>query len=212
MKKSLLALMGVAGVLGVLAVTQLVAQQPAAAPPSRTGTALVDLGVVMKHSNRFNQAMDRLKTDYEAKAQELKKKGEYGNQLTEQLKQLPPNTPEYKQLEERLLKMRADYEIDGKRFTDDTRDAESKIVLGLVREVQAELERYGKATGTMLILRSNPEPPDLTDPRIILQEIHKPIVYDSGLDATSAVLNSLNRGTTPPPTAGRPAQQGGYQR
>ncbi len=166
----------------------------------------------MQDSNRFKQAMDRLKANYEAQAEELKKQGEYGNKLTEEFRKMAPNDPKRKEYEQRLLKIRADYELDGKRITEDTRDAESKIVLGLVREVQAELKRYSEATGTQLILRGNPEPPNLTDPRVILQEIHKPIVYQSGLDATPTILNSLNRGAAPPPTANRPPQNRAYPR
>jgi len=205
----------VAGVSTALVASQLPAQRPPAGAPQRTGVGLVDLGTVMKDSVRFNQAMDRLKAHYEAKAQELKKQGEDGNRLTEELRKMPKNSPEAKELEQRLLKKRADYELDGKRITDDTRDAESKIVLGLINEVQGELARYGQATGTMLILRNNPEPPNLTDPRIILQEIHKPIVYQSGLDITPPILTSMNRAAGAPataPTAGRPPQQGAVPR
>ncbi len=212
MSKSLWLVAIVAGSFAVLAATQLLAQRPQTVAAPRTGAALVDLSVMMQKSNRFLQAMDRLKANYEVQAEELKKQGETGNKLTEQLRKMPQNSPERKELEQRILKMRADYELDGKRITEDTQDAESKIVLGLVREVQAELKRYSEATGTQLILRGNPEPPNLNDPRIILQEIHKPIVYQSGLDVTPAILNSMNRGTTPPPTANRPPAAGGIPR
>ena len=111
-------------------------------------------------------------------------------------------------MEQNILKMRADYELKGKRITEDIRDEESKIVLGLMAEIKGELGRYAQATGTQIILRDNPEPPNLSDPRVILQEIHKPIVYQSGIDATSLILDSLNRGTAPPPgnRAAAPAQ------
>ncbi len=204
MNKSLVVAVGVAGSVGLLAALPGWAQLPqASAPartaPARTGVALVDTGVIMKNSNRFNAAMEKLKAQMEAKGQELKKEGERGNQLTEELRALPQNDPQRKQMEQNILKMRADYELKGKRITEDIRDEESKIVLGLMAEIKGELGRYAQATGTQLILRDNPEPPNLSDPRVILQEIHKPIVYQSGIDATSLILDSLNRGTAPPP-------------
>jgi len=52
-----------------------------------------------------------------------------------------------------------------------------------------------------LILRYDPTPEDLSDPRIIMREIHKPIVYQSGLEATSPVLGSLNGRSAAPPAA-----------
>jgi Skp family chaperone for outer membrane proteins len=177
-------------------------QAPAAAP--RRVAAILDMGEIMKNSNRFNAAMERLKAQYEAKAKELQKEGERGNQLTEEMRQMPANSPERKAAEDRLLKMRADYELKGKRITDEIRDSESKIVLGLTEEVRAELAKFTQATGTPLVLRANPTPPNLTDPRVILQEIHKPIVYQANLDVTKPVLDSLNRGTAPVAPAATP--------
>lgn len=204
MRKSHLVAVAVA-VGFVVSGTRSWAQAPAAAP--RRSAAILDMGEIMKNSNRFNAAIERLKAQHEAKAEELKKEGERGNQLTEEVRQMPANTPERKAAEDRLLKLRADYELKGKRITDDIRDAESKIMLGLTAEVRGELQKYGQATGTVLILRANPTPPNLNDPRIILQEIHKPIVYQANIDVTKPVLDSLNRGTAPPAggTAAGPA-------
>ncbi len=184
------------------------------APPARrSGTAVVDMATIMKGANRFNAAMEKLKAQFEAKGEELKKDGERGNQLTEELRKLPQNSPQRKEMEDSILRLRADYELKGKRVTEEIRDSESRLVLGLVGEVRGELERYGQATGTQLILRANPIPPNLNDPRIILQEIHKPIVYQApNTDATTLILDSLNRGapSAPPagaaPTANRAAQ------
>ncbi len=201
MKISPVAAIVVAGF--VLLAPVAMAQTPGAAP-ARSATAVVDMGSIMKEASRFNAAMERLKAEFEAKGEELKKEGERGNQLTEELRNMPANSPERKEFEQKILRMRADYEIKGKRITEDIRDAESKIVYDLSRELQAELARYGQATGTMLILRANPVPPNLTDPRIVLQEIHKPIVYQANLDATSLVLDSLNRGAAPTTAAGNP--------
>jgi Skp family chaperone for outer membrane proteins len=187
--------------VGPLLTTAAMAQAP---PARRSGTAVVDMAAIMKGANRFNAAMEKLKAQYEAKAEELKKDGERGNQLTEQLRALPQNSPQRKEMEDSILRLRADYELKGKRITEEIRDSESKLVLGLVGEVRGELERYGQATGTQLILRANPVPPNLNDPRIILQEIHKPIVYQApNVDATTLILDAMNRGAPSAPPAAR---------
>ena len=203
MRKPLIVSVVVAGCVVFLAVVQLAAQAPQAPSAPRNGTALVDLSEVIKKSNRFNQAMDRLKAEYEAKAAKMKQEGDRGNQLTEELRKMDPTDPRRKQLEQQIMKMRADYEIDGKRLTSDTKDAEGKIILGLVGEMKGELARYARANNIQLILRNDPAPPDLTDPRMILQEIHKPIVYQSAADVTPAILDALNRGTAPAAAAPR---------
>jgi Skp family chaperone for outer membrane proteins len=201
---------------GLWAFSTLSAQPPAAPQGARSGTALVNMGAIMKHSARLNQSMERLKQEYETRARELQKEGERGNQLTEQLRKMPPNSPERKKLEDEILKLRADYELHGKKVSEGIRDQEAKIVLGMLADLKRELDRHARATGTQLILRYDPTPEELTDPRIILQEIHKPIVYQSGLDATGAVIESLNRGAAAtggvPATGRAPAPARGVQR
>jgi Skp family chaperone for outer membrane proteins len=215
MRMTHFALVVAIGGVGLIAASQLWAQRPVAPSSPRGGPVLVNMGAIMKHSARFNQSMERLKQEYEAKARELQKEGEQGNQITEEMRKMPANTPERKKLEEEIMQRRADYELHGKKVTEEIRDHEAKIVLGLLGDLKQELDRYGQASGTPLILRYDPAPEELTDPRMILQEIHKPIVYQSGLDATGSILEGLNRGAPPgaaPATGRAPAPARGVQR
>ena len=203
MRSPLVVSLVVACGIGLLAVTQLVAQRPQAPSRPLSDTVLVDMSEIMRKSARFNQAMERLKGEYEAKAAKLKQEVDRGNQITEELRQMAPSDPRRKQLEQQILKMRADYEIDGKRVQSEIRDSETKIIVGLLGELKGELSQYAQANQIQLILRNDPTPPELTDPRMIMQEIHKPIVYQAGSDVTPAILNGLNRGVAPPAGAPR---------
>src|SRR5262249_36092850 len=100
---------------------------------------------------------------------------------------------ERKNVEQQVLKARADYELHGKKIKEDLLDSESKIILTFLADMNAELERYAKANQVRLILRNDPTPPDLSDPRMILQELNKPIVYQRGNDVTASVLEAMNR-------------------
>lgn len=208
MRMTLIVAAAIACCVGLLAVAKLSAQRPQASHPPTNGTVLVDMSAIMKRSARFNESMEQLKKQYEVKAEELKRDGERGNQLAEELRKLPSSDPQRKKLEQQILQMRADFELKGKKVTNDIRDSESKIIQGLLGELRRELKRYGRAKGVQLILRHDPTPPELTDPRMIMQEIHKPIVYQSGSDVTSAILGALNRGAPPagaPRTSRTPA-------
>lgn len=207
MRTSWLAATAVALCIGLLISPKLVAQRPQPPTARPRHTALVDMSQIMKHSARFNQAMDRLKKEYEAKAQTLKQQGERGNQLAQELRQLPPGDRRRKQLEEELMRAKADYELEGKKVTNQIRDSETKIIVGLLGELKGELQRYASASGVQLILRNDPTPPDLTDPRMILQEINKPIVYQRQSDVTPSILQALNRGAAPAARTSRPPAQ-----
>jgi len=188
-------------VIGLVATAQVVAQRSAGGRPT---VALVDMNHVMQNSTRLKQSMETLKTEYMAKAEELKKEGERGNKMTEDARKLPTGSPERKEAEQRVLKARADFELKGKKVNDETREKELKIVSSMLREMKDELTRYAEATGTPIILRYDTTPPDMDNGRAILAEIQKPIVYQRGTDVTGPILESLNRRAGPANTAARP--------
>jgi len=174
--------------------------KPAGIP--RGVPALVDMTAVVQGSNRIKQDMDKLKAQYEARAQDLKKESERGNKMTEDFRKLPASSPERKDLEQKVLQLRAEFELHGKRINDETREQEGKIVYSMLRELQEELAKHARANGERLVLRYDSTPPDLNSSQAILAEIQKPIVYQRGAEITPAIVEALNR-RTPPPVAGR---------
>jgi Skp family chaperone for outer membrane proteins len=186
-------------------VSTLMAQRAAAPEWTRTGTVLVDVAKLTLDSARLTQSVDALKKQYEASGEALKKEGERGQQLTEQALKLPANSPERKRIEQQLMKMRADFELHGQQVTNDTKDREAQLYFGFSREMQAELHRFAQANGIKLILRSDPSPPDMNDPRMILHEIQKFIVYQRGLEVTPVVHEAMHRRTGTSTATTRPA-------
>jgi Skp family chaperone for outer membrane proteins len=188
----------VACTAGLLAATQLLAQRPAgpsAAP--QNGIALMNFSSVMVNSARLKKSMETWNTELDGKKADLKKEADLGNQLTEKVRSLPEGSPERKKLEQEVAKMRADYELHGKRARDEARERESKILCAWLREFQDDLARYAQANNLQLILRHEPTPDDLSDPRTIYAEFQKPIVYQRAFDSTAAVTEVANRrGTT----------------
>ena len=142
MRIRLIAAVAVVGCVGLLAISQIAAQRAGITAPPTNGVAVVNMASITQNSVRLNKAMEALKKEYLAKGEELKKEGERGNQLTEEARKLPAGTPERKEAEQKLLKLRADYELHGKKVTNDTREGETKIMYSLTREVRDELARY----------------------------------------------------------------------
>ncbi|HEY2895319.1 MAG TPA: OmpH family outer membrane protein [Pirellulales bacterium] len=198
MRSSLL--LGVA--VGLISASVALAQPAKPVGTPRGVPALVDMTAIVQGSNRIKQEMDKLKAQYEARAQDLKKESERGNKMTEEFRKLPAGNPERKDLEQKVLQLRAEFELHGKRINDETREQESKIVYSMLRELQEELAKHARANGQRLILRYDSTPPDLNSSQAILAEIQKPIVYQRGAEITPAIVEALNR-RTPPPVAGR---------
>jgi hypothetical protein len=202
-----------AGGLGLIAVSQLAAQRPAVRPAAGTKTVLVDMSAVAQNSTRLKQSMDALRAEYMAKGEALKKEGEQGNRMTEEARKLPAGSPQRKEMEQKVLKLRADFELHGKKVNDETRERETKIVYSMLQELKEELARHAQTNGEQLILRYDPTPPDLTNARAILAEIQKPIVYQRGNEITQPVLEAMNRrAPAAAPTARAPAAGNGVRR
>ena len=203
----------IAACVGIVTVSTLFAQR-AAAPTADARTALVSLASLTNNAASLKQSLEALKKDHEAKAATFKAESERGNQMAEQLSKLQPNSPEFKKLEREIFKLRADFELHGKRATEETQNAESKVYLNFSKELRNEVAAFAKANGVQLVLRYEPEPQELTDPRAVLQEINKLVVYQRGLEATPALLEAMNRraGAGAAPTAGRAPATRGVQR
>jgi Skp family chaperone for outer membrane proteins len=207
MKMPLAAAVTVTSCVGLLAVSSLSAQRPAPAAAPRNGVALVDVAAVSQKCARLTQSLEALKIDYESNAAVFKKEAEAGNQLTEKVRQMPSGSPERKKLEQEVLKKRADFELHGKRITEDARERETKLYVSMFRELNEELARFAQANGIQLVLRYDAPPLDLNDPRAVLQEIQKPIVYQRGVDVTPTVLEAVNRRSGPLESTSRTATQ-----
>jgi Skp family chaperone for outer membrane proteins len=202
MRSPLIVAFVLAGCVGLIAVSQISAQRPAARPPAGTKTVLVDMSAIAQKSTRLQQSMDALRAEYVAKGEALKKEGEQGNRMTEEARKLPAGSPQRKEMEQKVLALRADFELHGKKVNDETRERETKIVYSMLQELKEELARHAQANGEQLILRYDPTPPDLSNARAILAEIQKPIVYQRGMEITQPIVDALNR-RAPAPVAGR---------
>ena len=185
------------------------AQRPAAGTPAKV--ALLNVVELSQKSTRVQQGIEVLKKEYMGNGEALKKEGERGNAMTEQMRKMPPG-PERKKMEQDLAKMRADYELRGKKLTEEAADRESKLYFALARDVQEELVRYATATGVPLVLRFEPSAGELIERQSIAMEIQKLVVYHRDPDITPQLLESVNRrpataGAAKPPAATRPEQR-----
>ncbi len=149
---------------------------------------VVDLSTVAQNSDRIKQATAAIRADADQKRAALKQESDRANQITEKAMSMPAGSPERKKLEEEVLRMKADFELKGKRFDRDLRENEMKTMAALVNDVNAELAKYAQANGTILMLHGDPSPTDLNDPKAIQQELGKLVVYHRGLDITPKIL------------------------
>jgi Skp family chaperone for outer membrane proteins len=191
---------------------------PSRMAPSQIGVngiAVVDIAYVFKKHNRFDQEMKALKGRVEAAETDLKRMGDEIKKKQDQLKAydqqktFAPGSPEYKRLEEQILKDTGDFNLkrslQGKEFM----EQEGKLYFKVSLEIDDAVKIIATRNNIALVLKFNGDDVDANDRNDILRNINKPIVYfDKNMDITPFVLQELNRSAPVAGPGGQPPATG----
>lgn len=185
-------------VLFVSLASNAIAQQASpSANASRFGIAVVDINYIFKNYAQFKTAMEGIKADIQQAESKLKVDREAIQGKEEQAKQYQPSSPEFKQLDEEVARMKADFNIKAGRTRKDFQEREAKVYYQTYLQVSSTVEYYAQQNNIGLVLRFNGDQINPDRPEAILKAINKPVVSQNNIDITPDVLALLNRGGSP---------------
>ncbi|NOZ40060.1 MAG: OmpH family outer membrane protein [Planctomycetes bacterium] len=193
--------------------TVAVAQQAAVSPSAnakRFGIAVVDVNYIFKNYSQFKTAMEAIKIDIQQAEVKLKAVREGIQAKEAQAKDYQPSSPEFKQLDEDLARLKADFNIKAGRTRKDFQEREAKVYYQTYLQVSSTVHRYAQQNNIGLVLKFNGDKINPDRPEAILKAINKPVVSQNNIDITPDVLALLNRGGSPggvAPAASRGVQQ-----
>ncbi len=189
----------------VLALAQAPPPARSAAPPAGPYIAMVDVGYIFKNHVRFKQMMDALKAEIQQADARFRAENEAVRQMSQQLEQERPGTPNYKQLEEAIAKRRADLQVQMGLQRKEFVLREAKLYYAVYQEIEQVVRYYATQNNIAVVLRFNGDSVDPDDPESILREINKPVIYFAqSLDLTPMVLEALNRSAAQTATPRQP--------
>ena len=102
--------------------------------------------------------------------------------------------PEYKQMDEEIARLKAEFNLTAGRIRKDFLEREAKVYYQTYLEVGNAVKYYAQQHNIGLVLRFNG---DQVDPNLredVLRAINKPVVHQNNIDITPDVLALLNRG------------------
>ncbi len=176
---------------------------PSRPAPNGTNVAVVDISYIFKNHNRFNTALIALnergaELDAWVRSQqrELTKK-------REELGTFKAGSPEYQQLEETITKAIADNDLNLRRQRQDFLNDEARLYYETYAEIEQAITRFALSRNIGLVLRHSNEQPKVEDPKSVMQNISRFVIFNNGLDITKYISEQLNAGTTRPPTASK---------
>jgi len=191
--------------------TTAVAQQAASpgANATRFGIAVVDVNYVFKNYSQFKTEMEAIKSDIQQAEAKLKASREGIQAKEEEAKQFQPSSPEFKQLDEDLARLKADFNIKAGRTRKDFQEREAKVYYQTYLQVSSTVQYFAQQNNIGLVLKFNGDPINPDRPEAILKAINKPVVSQNNIDITPDILALLNRGGAPggaAPAASRASQ------
>jgi Skp family chaperone for outer membrane proteins len=114
--------------------------------------------------------------------------------MIKQLKETDTGSQTYKGLEAQIAKRRADLQVQMQLQQKEFLQKEAKIYHDTYKALQSEVQYFAGQNSIDLVLWFNGEPVDPDQPRSILQEINKPVVYYApDLDITKIISDRLNQ-------------------
>jgi hypothetical protein len=178
----------------------------AAAPPSGTNVAVIDVGFIFKNHIRFNSSMKQLEQQMdEFKGWAQSREKEFQG-MGETLKTYKAGTPEYHRQEEKMANESTQYQLELHRKKQEMADKEAGLYYDTYAELEQKIALVAQRNRIGIVLRYNREPMKREDRGSVLQGINRAVVYQYGLDITKYILDEVNK-DAPAPTGNisRPA-------
>ena len=173
--------------------------QGAPRPAASGAVRVIDISRIFKNHIRFKQYMEQMRAEVQQAEQSLKGERDRIAAIMEQQKSLKANTPEYKQLGDRIIDEQTEFSKAASKQKAEFLDREAKIYFMVYSEINRMVDSYAKAMNVSLVLRYNSDPVDQTDRQSVLKAINRPIVHlGPNMDITDEILAELNRGQNPP--------------
>jgi len=155
---------------------------------------VVDVSYIFKNYQQFRSTMDGMKKEMETAEGQLKADRDRVQGKEEQRNQYNVGTPEYKQLDEDIARLKAEFNLKAGRIRKDFLEREAKVYYQTYLEVGNAVKYYAGQHNIGLVLRFNGDQVDPNRREDVLRAINKPVVHQNNIDITPDVLALLNRG------------------
>jgi Skp family chaperone for outer membrane proteins len=154
-----------------------------------SGIALVDVNYILKKHVRLRASLkelgaeaEKVQKDFEHQLQDLQAQGQ-------QLSTMKPGSPDYQQLEEKLVSQKAMIQGQIALKRKDFEQREAHLYLNAYKEISDEVKYFCEQRGISLILNFNGDNIHEESPADVGRGITKPVVfYTKNLDITPYIL------------------------
>jgi Skp family chaperone for outer membrane proteins len=173
--------------------------QPTTGPSANApkyGYAVVDITYIFKKYSKFNQQMEGMKKAMEQADSQLKADRDAVASKEQMREQYQPASPEFKQLDEEIARLKAEFQLKAGKIRRDFMEREAQVYYTTFMEVSNAVQYYAQQHNIGMVLRFNGDTVDPNNREDILRAINKPVVFQNNVDITPDVWALLERGST----------------
>jgi Skp family chaperone for outer membrane proteins len=192
-RKRVVFVVGVVVAASTLGVLHAQAPHPLGMNAAKYHIAVVDISAIFKRHARFKATMEGMKKEMENIESKLKAERDKITAAEQQRNTYQPGTPDYKQADEAVARMMAEFQLEMGRQRKDFMDREAKVYYATYKEVVDMVNYYAQRQQIGLVLRFSGEEVDPNRRDDVLREINKPVVFQDKIDITGDILALLNR-------------------
>ncbi len=158
------------------------------------GVALLDLKAVLEQHPGFQAVKKELQGAVEMAQVDFRARQERLAKLVQQLKQLKQGTPEFKNLEARVTKERADLNVYASLKRKELLERETKMYYNAYVEIRQIVAQICRQYNIGIVLRFDSKELDPNNSQQVLQRLNNRIFYhQKALDLTPLVIQQLKQ-------------------
>jgi len=163
-----------------------------AAPAGGVAVALLDVSRVFRDHVRFKQMREAMMADVQKAEADAKAEGEAIKGLMEQLRSMPPGSPEYKSMEEQIAVRQGNLDARVRLQRKEFVQREAKIYHYVYQEILQEVHYFAQTNRIAMVLRFSGDEIDPENPESVIRGINRLVVYHSPpFDITGTILQRL---------------------
>jgi Skp family chaperone for outer membrane proteins len=160
--------------------------------PISQDVAVVDMVKVFENHKGFQKRSEELKQMAEKAKEKLKRIAEEGQRLKDELGRQKAGSAEFTRIQKELNEKAAEFQRVQKEQTEQLQKEQTDGINATYRDIVDEIQRIAEKRGLRLVLRSQGEIPDATNPQKLAESVNRQILYQSGLDITDEVIQAFN--------------------
>src|SRR5262245_8153537 len=154
--------------------------------------AVVDMVKVFENHKGFQKRSDALKQSTEKAREKLTANGEAGQRLKQELERQKPGSTEFARIQKELNEKAAEFQRVQREQQELLQKEQTEAINITYKDIVDEIQRIAEKRGLRLVLRSQGEIPDATNPQKLAESVNRQVLYQNGLDITDEVMQAFN--------------------